>query len=366
MPICNRCREKIGFFSSSNFNPQTGRCDRCDQEIMHALEVFKQTFISHLNSGILTEEKATQLRKLAADSGLDMNYGLYYVLPISIRLVNGTVDTLAKKGYITPSEEQHIRFLLKFLAIPREHVEAINSRIVTIHKHTEELRRRNALRDAYLKRAHDEAVKIRSGQLPSVTPSIYLESDEDCYMEMAAEYYRKLPLHLTDKMIQAISEVMRAGASNAGHGKLVATSKRLIYASQSKGIELDWKKILNAEIRNEAVFLEVSIQKGNGYYVVAEPIVAEAIIETLALKARGQTTSRSRRRPTPQAQPEATSPYEILGVETGAPEEEVNAAYRKLVLMYHPDKVASLAPEYKEIAERRMKEINAAYQALTK
>jgi preprotein translocase subunit Sec63 len=32
--------------------------------------------------------------------------------------------------------------------------------------------------------------------------------------------------------------------------------------------------------------------------------------------------------------------------------------------MYHPDKVASLAPEYREIAERRMKEINAAYIAL--
>jgi preprotein translocase subunit Sec63 len=34
--------------------------------------------------------------------------------------------------------------------------------------------------------------------------------------------------------------------------------------------------------------------------------------------------------------------------------------------MYHPDKVASLAPEYREIAERRMKEINAAFQELTK
>ncbi|MBI3653499.1 MAG: hypothetical protein HY231_20915 [Acidobacteria bacterium] len=32
--------------------------------------------------------------------------------------------------------------------------------------------------------------------------------------------------------------------------------------------------------------------------------------------------------------------------------------------MYHPDKVASLAPEFREVAERRMKEINIAFAAL--
>jgi DnaJ-domain-containing protein 1 len=32
--------------------------------------------------------------------------------------------------------------------------------------------------------------------------------------------------------------------------------------------------------------------------------------------------------------------------------------------MYHPDKVASLAPEFQALAEQRMKEINAAYSLL--
>jgi preprotein translocase subunit Sec63 len=32
--------------------------------------------------------------------------------------------------------------------------------------------------------------------------------------------------------------------------------------------------------------------------------------------------------------------------------------------MYHPDKVAGLAPEFRELAERRMKEINTAYAKL--
>ena len=37
------------------------------------------------------------------------------------------------------------------------------------------------------------------------------------------------------------------------------------------------------------------------------------------------------------------------------------AAYRKMARMYHPDRVEGLGPELKESAERRMKEINAAY-----
>ena len=54
------------------------------------------------------------------------------------------------------------------------------------------------------------------------------------------------------------------------------------------------------------------------------------------------------------------SPYEVLQVRPAASEEEITAAYRRLTLLYHPDKVANLAPEFTELAERRMKEINAA------
>ena len=32
--------------------------------------------------------------------------------------------------------------------------------------------------------------------------------------------------------------------------------------------------------------------------------------------------------------------------------------------MYHPDKVAGLAPEFQALADTRMKEINAAYALL--
>jgi hypothetical protein len=75
--------------------------------------------------------------------------------------------------------------------------------------------------------------------------------------------------------------------------------------------------------------------------------------------------SRSR----PQNDGEATqpkTPYEILGVPPTASREEIRSAYRKLVNQYHPDKVTHLGQEFQELAERRFKEIQAAYQQLKK
>ena len=66
----------------------------------------------------------------------------------------------------------------------------------------------------------------------------------------------------------------------------------------------------------------------------------------------------------PGSSQRARSPYEVLQVRPGASQRAIAAAYRRLVLQYHPDKVASMAPEFRELAERRMKEINAAYEQL--
>jgi DnaJ-class molecular chaperone len=70
---------------------------------------------------------------------------------------------------------------------------------------------------------------------------------------------------------------------------------------------------------------------------------------------RGQRGTQPRRTP---------SAYEVLQVQRAASQEEITSAYRRMVQQYHPDKVANLAPEFRELAERRMKEINAAYQRI--
>ena len=53
----------------------------------------------------------------------------------------------------------------------------------------------------------------------------------------------------------------------------------------------------------------------------------------------------------------------VLEVSVNAGVDEIKRAYRARISRYHPDKVSALGPEFQEIAERKSKEINKAYDA---
>ena len=57
-------------------------------------------------------------------------------------------------------------------------------------------------------------------------------------------------------------------------------------------------------------------------------------------------------------------PYTVLGVSPSSSGEEIRAAYRRLANRYHPDKVNHLGDEFKDLAEKRFKEIKRAYEEL--
>ena len=75
--------------------------------------------------------------------------------------------------------------------------------------------------------------------------------------------------------------------------------------------------------------------------------------------------SGGRKAASPAAQGDA-DPYAVLGVAEQASQDEIEQAYRRRMSEYHPDKVASAAPELKALAERRASEINAAYESIQK
>ena len=58
--------------------------------------------------------------------------------------------------------------------------------------------------------------------------------------------------------------------------------------------------------------------------------------------------------------------YTILGVRRGDTFDEIRRAYRERMKEYHPDKVAGLGSELRELAERKAKEINMAFEELKK
>jgi cold shock CspA family protein len=56
--------------------------------------------------------------------------------------------------------------------------------------------------------------------------------------------------------------------------------------------------------------------------------------------------------------------WKVLELNPNASDDDITAAYRRMAQMYHPDKVTNLGAELQQLADRKMKEINAAYELL--
>ncbi|MDQ3263504.1 MAG: J domain-containing protein [Myxococcota bacterium] len=59
-----------------------------------------------------------------------------------------------------------------------------------------------------------------------------------------------------------------------------------------------------------------------------------------------------------------TNPWTLLGIAGDVTLAEGRKAFRTLIAQYHPDKVQHLAPEFRELAERRTRQIVAAWEEI--
>ncbi|NTV83288.1 MAG: DnaJ domain-containing protein [Bacteroidales bacterium] len=60
------------------------------------------------------------------------------------------------------------------------------------------------------------------------------------------------------------------------------------------------------------------------------------------------------------------SAYKVLEITPEATDEEVKAAYRKMAVKYHPDKVEHLGPEVQNSAKEKFQQLQAAYEEIKK
>lgn len=78
----------------------------------------------------------------------------------------------------------------------------------------------------------------------------------------------------------------------------------------------------------------------------------------------GDGENQREKRDTETGRPHPKDPFEILGIAPDASKQEIQAAYRKVVQQYHPDKVAHLGPELQSLAKEKFVEIQNAYDYL--
>ena len=99
----------------------------------------------------------------------------------------------------------------------------------------------------------------------------------------------------------------------------------------------------------------------DGVYHEAEDDFLRRVAEIFELDERDFRRLRSRFVPD-----EADDPYAVLGVEPGAPLDEVRRAWKQLVRESHPDAMAArgVPPEARRMAEKRLIDINRAFREI--
>jgi DnaJ like chaperone protein len=150
--------------------------------------------------------------------------------------------------------------------------------------------------------------------------------------------------------------------------------KELIKEALASGLSLDsllqeFRQKFAYEPRLILLELIYQVLYSNEEVSQAELQLAENIGNYLGISSYDQRSIAARYRAgfRAAAQPEEVVEdkyYAILGLGPGASFTEIKAAYRKMSMQYHNDKVGHLGEEFKKVAEEKMKEINNAYEFL--
>ena len=122
------------------------------------------------------------------------------------------------------------------------------------------------------------------------------------------------------------------------------------------------RQIMPYEQRLQLLSFLVNIAQADGMVVAVEVSALREIATDLGLSEADLDSMLNLH----DASSNLDAAYKVLGVAPTATDDEIKAAYRKLALKNHPDRVSSLGEDVRKAAEKKFQEINAAMETVKK
>lgn len=117
---------------------------------------------------------------------------------------------------------------------------------------------------------------------------------------------------------------------------------------------------MNYSQRMQLFHYLVGIANADGDFCKAEKSVLEAISSAIRLNSSDADSIIAMYYKDPD------SAYAVLEISPNATNDEVKAAYRRMAMKNHPDKVATLGPDVQKAAEEKFRKIQEAYDTIKK
>ena len=255
---CTRCRKQLGMFETL-FAGSRSRCTDCGRTVQQQLQDWRGRVLAVSGNGLLTPPQWSRLQQVLHHHNISLDEGIEFIRKDALGMVQRTLAKAKAAAYLEEAEEQTLRWLVQEFSLA-----TIAPSILQEANYLTNLRH------------------IRKGLIPTVKPSIVLPTDELCYLETPATYQK----------------MNKSGPKNIS-GRLIVTSKKIIFTAPTGGGEIPLGKVLNVKWNPTGIFLELSRQANNGFYMLSQPqLVAEIILATIRLANRqmvagGQRDTRS-------------------------------------------------------------------------
>lgn len=365
------------------------------EQLGHLATIFKLTpyEISQIHTEIVHPHYERAVQRALEDDDLsgEENTALDN-LCAELRIPEAVANEIYKKHAVPIYSQAMTNALVDKMLSPQEEAD-----LARIAKSLKINLRFNEKSEAVLQRAR-RLWCIAQGELPILTVPINLQFNERCSAYVEASHYE--PGRMTrgigysgfSTSYSAFGIRFRSGIMNTqrlssetmllrGAGTLYLTNRRFLFNGTSKSTSIYLGKIIGITFYSDGMRIEKESGKHQIFTFSGDMDIMRLIADSLMSSYRqeapprsarhretGSTSGSSERKKartrTLVQQESFKSPHEILQISVSASIEEIKLAYRNMASMYHPDKVAHLAPEFREMAERRMKEINIAYGAL--